>query len=117
MSKDIGVKIRQLRELKGFSQEFMAQSLSISQRSYSKLERNEVKLDWEKIREISSVLEIEPMDLINFDENLIFNNCTQSGKFSAETNNITNVSEKLIEQYEKRIKQLEEEVQFLRGKI
>lgn len=114
MSKDIGVKIRQLRELKGFTQEYMAEQLTMSQRAYSKLERNETKLDWNKILDIANLLEIEPMDLVNFDDNLIFNNCTQSGKFQSFINQIP---EKLIEQYEKRIKNLEDEVAFLRGQV
>ena len=111
MKKDIGLKIRQIRELKGYSQEFMAHKLAISQRAYSKVERNETKIDWDKITQISKILEIEPIDLVSFDDNLIFNNCTQSGKMN--TFNI-HTNEKLIEQYEKRILQLEEEVQFLR---
>lgn len=114
MSGNIGVKIRQLRELKGFSQEYMAKMLTMSQRAYSKLERNEIKIDWSKISEIATVFEMDPIDLVNFDDNLIFNNCTQSGKANIIHNNLP---EKLIEQYEKRIAQLESEVAFLRTKI
>lgn len=114
MEKNIGLKIRKLRELKGFSQEYMAGRLSVSQRAYSKLERNETKLDWNKITEISSILEIKPMDLVSFDDNLIFNNCSQSGKINVQNNH---TDEKLIGLYEKRMKKLEEEVRFLRELI
>ena len=111
MDANVGEKIRQLRELKGYSQEYMASKLAISQRSYSKLERNETKMDWSKISEIAAVFEMDPMDLIKFDDNLIFNNCSQSGKANTIYNNLP---DKLIEQYEKRIKSLEEEISFLR---
>lgn len=111
METNIGEKIRQLRELKGYSQEWMANKLAISQRSYSKLERNETKMDWSKISEIAAVFEMDPLDLIKFDDNLIFNNCTNSGKAHIMNNNLP---DKLIEQYEKRIKSLEEEITFLR---
>lgn len=114
-SNNIGVKIRQLRELKGFTQAYMAEKLAMSQRTYSKLERNETKVDWNKISEIAGVFEMDPVDLINFDDNLIFNNCHQSGKFNNFINN--NFPEKLIEQYEKRIAQLESEINFLRTKL
>jgi len=50
--------------------------------------------------------------LISFDDNLIFNNCTQSGKFVNSQVNF-NVHEKLIEQYESRINSLEKELEFL----
>ena len=45
MEKKLGQKIRMVRELKGFSQEYMAHALGLSQRGYSKLERDETKLD------------------------------------------------------------------------
>ena len=57
---------------------------------------------------------MEPTDLVSFDDNLVFHNCTQSGKFNQFINQIP---EKLIEQYEARIKALEEEVLFLRGLV
>lgn len=114
MEKKLGDKIRQIRELKGFSQEYIADRLGISQRAYSKLEMNQTRLDWDKITRIAQVFEIDPVDIVSFDDNLIFNNCTQSGK----ANNIYNqVPEKLIEQYESRIKDLTEEVQFLREEL
>jgi transcriptional regulator with XRE-family HTH domain len=113
MSKNIGEKIRQIRDLKGLSQEYISGKLGISQRAYSKIERNEIKIDWEKITEISKIFEIDPMELISFDDNLIFNNCTQSGKFVNSQAHF-NIPEKLIEQYESRINSLEKELDFLR---
>jgi len=118
---NIGYKIRKARELKGFSQDYVAQKLNISQRAYSKIELGEIKIDNEKIKDISSILEVNPEDLQKFDESFIFNNCTQSGKFD---NFINQLPERLIQQYEARteftssaklIKQLEKENEFLRG--
>ncbi|PKP18232.1 MAG: hypothetical protein CVU07_02425 [Bacteroidetes bacterium HGW-Bacteroidetes-23] len=111
MNKNIGQKIRKVRELKGFTQEYMANKLAISQRAYSKMENNETKLDWEKIELVSSVLGIEPLELVAFDDNLIFNNCTQSGKFHIFNNNFP---EELKRSYEERIVHLEKEIEFLR---
>jgi transcriptional regulator with XRE-family HTH domain len=114
MKKEIGQKIRQIRELKGYSQEYLANKLGVSQRAYSKIETNETKVDWQKITKIADVLEVEPMDIISFDDNLVFNNCSQSGKFGQFVNNLP---EKLIEQYEMRIKFLEDELVFLRDEL
>lgn len=114
MKKNLGEKIRKLRELKGFSQDYMADQLEISQRAYSKLEREETKLDWDRITHISKILEIDPIDLIQFDDSLIFNNCSQSGKINEIHNHFP---DELKEQYEKRIQQLEDEIQFLRGAL
>lgn len=113
MSKNIGEKIRQIRDLKGYSQEYISNKLGVSQRAYSKIERNEIKIDWEKITQISKLFEIDPLELISFDDNLVFNNCTQSGKFINSHANFS-LPEKLIQQFELRIKSLENEILFLR---
>ncbi len=114
MEKKIGEKIRQIRELKGLSQEYLASKIGVSQRAYSKMERDEIKLDWEKITHIAQVFEMDPLDLVSFDDNLIFNNCHMSGKAHQFINQLP---DKLIEQYESRIKFLEEEVLFLREQL
>jgi transcriptional regulator with XRE-family HTH domain len=110
---NIGYKIRKVREFKGLSQEYVAQKLNISQSAYSKIECGETKVDHDRIADISGILEVDPMDLHAFDENYIFNNCTQpGGKFNHFINQLP---EKLMEQYEARIKQLEEENKFLKN--
>ena len=116
MKGQLGEKIRKLRELKGYSQEYMAGQLDISQRAYSKLEREETQLDWNRMVSIATVLEVQPQDLITFDDNLVFNNSPQSGKFY-ESNVHYNFPEELKTQYESRISQLENEVHFLRNQI
>lgn len=114
MEKHIGSKVRQLRELKGFTQEYIAAEIGISQRAYSKIENNETRLDWNKLTKIADILEMNPTDIASFDDNLIFNNCNQSGKFERFINQIP---EKLIEQYEQRIAHLENEIDFLRQEL
>jgi transcriptional regulator with XRE-family HTH domain len=116
MKSNIGDKIRKVRELKGFSQDFMAGQLEMSQRSYSKIENNDIKLDWGRIEAISKILQIEPIDLVTFDDSLVFNNCTQSGKNLTNTIN-NNFPEELKKSYEDRIAHLEQEVFFLRGML
>lgn len=111
MKKELGLKIRQIRELKGYSQEYIANKLKISQRSYSKIETNQTKIDWERITKIAEILEVSPMDMVAFDDNLIFHNCTQSAKFESFINQFP---EKIIEQYELRIKGMENEIAFLK---
>lgn len=112
--KAVGNKIRKIRELKGFTQDYMASQLEISQRAYSKLENEEIKLDWQRIQKISTILEIEPIDLVSFDDNLVFHNSTQSGKINTINNHFP---DELKKSYEDRIKHLEDEVVFLRSLI
>ena len=112
MKTNIGDKIRKVRELKGFTQDYMAGQLEMSQRAYSKIENNDIKLDWSRIENISKILNIEPIDLVSFDDSLVFNNCSQSGKFQTFHNNFP---DELKKSYEDRIAHLEQEVLFMRG--
>jgi hypothetical protein len=44
----------------------------MSQHAYSKIEINEIKLDWGRIEYSSKTLDVETFDLISFDDNLVF---------------------------------------------
>ncbi len=114
MKANIGDKIRKVRVLKGLTQDFMAAKLEMSQRAYSKIENNDIKLDWGRIEDISKILDIEPIDLISFDDNLVFNNCPQAGKNNTNTIN-NNFPDELKKSYEDQIEHLKKEVLFLRG--
>lgn len=114
MEANIGLRIRKIRELKGYTQDYMAERLNLSQRAYSKIENNDIKVDWNRIVEISNILEVEPINLVTFDDSLIFNNCTQSGKLNVIHNNFP---QELKESYESRISALTNEIEFLRRLI
>ncbi len=111
MIQQAELKLKQLRELKNLTQEHIATQLGLSTRAYSKIESGETQLTISRLNEISKILEIDPMEVLGFDHQQIFNNCSQEGNIGI---NHINIPEKLIEQYEKRIQQLESEVVFLR---
>lgn len=70
----IGKKIKQLRELKNYSQEFMATKLKMSVPGYGRIERNEVDVSMERANQIATVLGISLTELVSFDEKYIFSN-------------------------------------------
>jgi len=107
----IGQKIKTLRKLKGFSQEQMAEKLNMPQNSYSRIETGNVKLDIERLQQISNVFEMSIEDVLNFNDNLIFNQKNYNNSIGYVNNN-TIVSNKEIELYEKRINELQDEVVF-----
>jgi transcriptional regulator with XRE-family HTH domain len=111
MIQQAELKLKQIRELKNLTQEHIATQLGLSTRAYSKIESGETQLTISRLNEISKILDIDPMEVLGFDHQQIFNNCTQEGNIGI---NHINIPEKLIEQYEKRIQQLESEVVFLR---
>lgn len=105
------IKIKQIRELKNFTQDYMAQQLGLSTRAYSKIETGETQLTINRLNEISHILGITPIEVLGFDDKLIFNNCKQDGYIGI--NNI-NLPEKLIEQYETTIQSLKEQIEIMK---
>ena len=60
-----GEKIRMIREVRNYSQEYMADKLGIKQNSYSKIELNQTKLTAEMLQKIADVLQVSPLDIMN----------------------------------------------------
>ena len=71
---EVGTKIRNLRELKDYTQEYMASSLGITQSTYAKIEKNETPISLSRLDEIAKVLEIDPLNILTFDKEQVINN-------------------------------------------
>ncbi|MFC5283500.1 helix-turn-helix domain-containing protein [Pedobacter alpinus] len=54
-----GEKIRIQRVIKGYSQEYMAFMLSISQSTYSKMESEQVEITVQRLFEVAEILKVE----------------------------------------------------------
>ena len=63
-----GNLIREARRRKGFSQDYMANLLDISQSQYSKLENGEANFDVSKLGALLDALELNPLEVIEFSE-------------------------------------------------
>lgn len=106
----IGNKIKNIRELKNLTQEFVAEKLDVSQAAYSRMESGETKINDEKLKQIAEVLELKPEDIKAFDSQKYFNSVgnvegdnNYSGIYIAESD--TDLIKKL---YEDKIALLEE---------
>jgi transcriptional regulator with XRE-family HTH domain len=62
-----GTIIRKYREMRNYSQEYVAGKMGISQNAYSKIENNITQLTVNHIRQISAILEVSMMDLLRDD--------------------------------------------------
>jgi len=115
MNTTIGKKLRDIRKQKGWSQEHVADSLYLSQSAYARIENGE-SCSWaNNLEQICKVFEITPEELVKNENEVIINNNQQGGS----SNNaivINQLSEKLIEQYEERIKELKETISLLKDK-
>ena len=66
-ARTIAGNIRKLREYKDYTQDYLAAKLNISQNAYSKIELGYSRITLERLFVISSVLEVEPADLISME--------------------------------------------------
>lgn len=123
MNTKIGRRIRSFREKNGFSQDYMADKLNISRSAYSRIETGETNTWACHIEKLCSEFNIKPEAL--FDEIDSFSQNDMKNYSSAVLNNIyseahvtiNNLSDKLIELYEEKIKNLQEEIEYLKAQF
>ncbi len=115
----IGEKIRKIRTLKGFSQDYMSEKLKISQPAYSDIENSKTKIGVAVLEQIASIFEIETNDILNFDENQVFNNTfNENSKGFFNVKKVVNESfENERQSYKDQIKSQKEEIDYLRKKL
>ena len=61
----IATKLRRLREIHGYPQEYVAFQLGVSQAAYSKKETGRTELSLTVLQQVSALYNISLMDLIN----------------------------------------------------
>ncbi len=110
---NIGNNIKQFREIKNLSQDYLANELNISQSSYAKIESGAVIPKIDRLQEIAKILEVEVSALLKQSNVLsfIYNGETNYSGYIANQNN------QLKEAYEKTIESLKEEIIFLRSLV
>ena len=91
---NIGNNIKQIRELKNFSQEYIAQQLGISQATYARIETGVIIPRVDRLQCIADILEVDMSTLLNASNvfNIIFNStANQSGYINNQSNNTIDI--------------------------
>ncbi len=110
----ISDNIRLIREAQGFSQDYVAIKLEITQQAYSSIEKNPERATLSRLREIAVILQVPLVTLLGEDEVNLQQNFNQAGGNAATIfKNISSGSDV----YERWIAELKEEVKFLRSCI
>ena len=86
----IGGNLLKIRALKGIKQESVAKQLGLTTNGYGKIERGETSLNIKRLEEIAFILGVNALDIMQFDENIIFNINTMSN--SAPNGTVNNYS-------------------------
>lgn len=116
-------RIKEIRKLKGYSHEYIAHELDISQVAYSKLEKNETKLTVERLYKLAEIMEAPITDFLDVKPNNVFHqNNNNRGTFIGNQD-IQNMyqenrekTEKIIALYEERLKDKDQLIEVLSKK-
>lgn len=114
VSMEIGTKIRKVRELKGFSQENVAEELGMSVTGYGKIERNEVSVNVERLTKIAEILQVGVEQIIGFDDNVAFNNFNSTVEWQVGHYSMPIEMKKL---YDDKIALLEDKIKYLTKEV
>lgn len=87
----------------------MAEKLDISQRTYSKIESGQVKLDLERLKAIADLLEVEFINLLDDNATSTFNNYSKVKNFG----NVYISSQEYIEHLIEENKYLKQQIEGL----
>jgi transcriptional regulator with XRE-family HTH domain len=120
MNTKIGNRIRTLRTTIGLSQEELAERLHISQSAYSRIENGESNNWVNLIEKLCTELQVKPEELFA-SEGLVQNNSDNASAVQNHTQHDTHItinqlSDKVIELYEDKIRMLEAEIERFNNK-
>ncbi|MDB3887371.1 helix-turn-helix domain-containing protein [bacterium] len=106
------IKIKSIRKKKNFSQQYMAEKLGVSQFAYSKIERNETQLNWNKMLTIASALEINVWDLVDDTKSI-----DDSFEDDDSASKIVGLLDDLFDKFEKEKKELLNQIEELKEEL
>ncbi|SMO86494.1 DNA-binding transcriptional regulator, XRE-family HTH domain [Chryseobacterium rhizoplanae] len=108
----LGEKLKKARINKNFIQEYLAEALNVSQKTYSNFENDKSKPAFSQVEDIAKVLEASVLDFLSGDSITVNQNNNEVA--IAQNYATINASEKLIDQYEQRLKDKDAEIAFLK---
>jgi transcriptional regulator with XRE-family HTH domain len=107
VKKEVGEKIRRIRESKGLSRETVADDLGITHGAYSKIERGESDPNTERLEQVAKILKV---DIKYFFEDANSSFKEDSGKYGYATKTEVENLGKLVSILAKEIEKLREEL-------
>lgn len=106
-------KVRMLREGIGYSQEYVANKLDISQQAYSKLEKNPDSATLERLKQLSEVLGVSINSIVGDEDMFIQQNFHQQGGNASTVMYMTGLADRERNVLLQQIQQLENQIAIL----
>ena len=108
--KNLASRIKILREIHNYTQEYVANTIGISQNTYSLLEKGETKLTVERLEQLANLYNLDLIDLIrNSDQTFVHSINNSAGSFSDHVT-INQMADGEREIYLKTIQRMENEI-------
>jgi transcriptional regulator with XRE-family HTH domain len=111
IAKNLGERVKNLREEKNYTQQHIANKLGISQKAYSKIETGETKLSVDNLIKIAEILETTLYRILNLDGSTTYNNFNTHNGEGIVIHKST--SDKLEALYDKLLKSKDEQISIL----
>lgn len=102
----IGNRLRKLRISKGYSQEYMADVLQISQKTYSNMENDKSSISIDTLKKIASEYNLDLMEILSDERVIVQNNNSHDTSTFQGGIIINHLSEELLTQMKERIEDL-----------
>lgn len=112
----IGEKLRKIRDLYGYKQEYIATHINLSISQYCKYERDETPITLEMLGKVCAIYNLSQLDFLKWDENSLFNPAVNNNPIvhkGRPLNTDTEISNKLFVQMQEEIAYLKAENQKL----
>jgi transcriptional regulator with XRE-family HTH domain len=107
--------VRIIRESNGFSQDYVASKMELSQQAYSNIEKNPENASIKRLRQLSDIFSVPVTSLIGEAEQIIQQNFQQQGGQAATVIHVQGIPEHERQLYERLIEELKSENKLLRS--
>jgi transcriptional regulator with XRE-family HTH domain len=106
-------RIRMLREGVGYSQEYVANKLNITQQAYSRIEKNPNATTLERLQQLSEILGVKVNSIVGEDDMYIQQNYHQQGGNASTVMYVTGLADREREALQQQIISLKKEIEVL----
>ena len=115
MNDIIAKNIRKHRELKGFSQEYMAHQLNVNQSTYAKMENSSTKITIDKLFSVAQLLETDISEILDLKNQTIYNQDLKDNSVGHQQ--VENLYQENKEVYQELLKAKDEQIALLKEQL
>ena len=117
----IGSKIKRIREMRGITQEEIAEALNLTAQAYGRMERGETSISAERLGKIAEKLGVNTDEIMRYDENKFIisgnSNNGEANEDALQFNLNIYESERAIEVLKETISNQHEQIKFLQNQV